>query len=57
MKYNFDRYIKLIILKVSPFETEIVDESNFGLEDEYEMIQFQRKYLRCDDCVIVKVDM
>ena len=51
-------YIKYIVLKVDLLlETEIVDEGNFAMNDEFGIRQFKRKYINRDDCILVKVEM
>lgn len=57
MEFTYDRYIKLIALQVTDFSSEIIDEKNFGIYDEYEIMQFRKKYNRYDDCVVVTVEM
>lgn len=56
-KIEFKPYVKYVVLKVGPFESEIIDEKNFGTEDAFEISGFKRLYCRRDDCVIVKIDM
>lgn len=57
MEFTYDRFIKLIALQVTDFSSEIIDEKNFGINDEYEIMQFRKKYNRYDDCVVVTVEM
>lgn len=57
MEFTYDRYIKLIAIQVTDFSSEIIDEKNFGINDEYEIMQFRKKYNRYDDCVVVTVEM
>lgn len=57
MEFTYDRYIKLIAIQVADFSSEIIDEKNFGIYDEYEIMQFRKKYNRYDDCVVVTVEM
>lgn len=57
MEFTYDRYIKLITIQVTDFSSEIIDEKNFGIYDEYEIMQFRKKYNRYDDCVVVTVEM
>lgn len=57
MEFTYDRYIKLIAIQVTDFSSEIIDEKNFGIYDEYEIMQFRKKYNRYDDCVVVTVEM
>ncbi len=57
-KIEIQPYIKYIVLKVDLLlETEIVDEENFAMNDEFGIRQFKRKYINRDDCVLVKVEM
>ena len=46
-------YIKLIVFKITPFFSEIIDESNFNTAEEFAIAQFKRKYINKDDYVIV----
>ena len=57
MTLEYNDYIKLIVLKITPFFSEIIDEKNFNMTEEFAITQFKRKYINRDDCVIVKVDM
>ena len=57
MLLNYNDYIKLIVLKINPFFSEIIDEKNFNITEEFAIAQFKRKYINRDDCVIVKIDM
>lgn len=57
MEFTYNRYIKLIAIQVTDFSSEIIDEKNFGINDEYEIMQFRKKYNRYDDCVVVTVEM
>ena len=57
MFLNYEDYIKLIVLRITPFFSEIIDERNFNVKEEFAIAQFKKKYIRQDDCVIVKVDM
>lgn len=50
-------FVKYVVLKVDIFESEIIDEQNFGINEEFAIMQFKRKYVRWDDCVIVKIEM
>lgn len=50
-------YIKLIVLKITPFFSEIIDERNFNTKEEFAIAQFKKNYIGRDDCVIVKIDM
>lgn len=47
-----------MVLKIDIlFESEIIDEANFAINDIFAIKQFKRKYISRDDCVIVKIDM
>lgn len=51
-------FVKYIVLKVDLLlETEVIDEYNFGVDDEFAIMQFKRKYIDRDDCVIVGIEM
>lgn len=54
---NMKPFVKYVILKVDLFESEIIDERNFAVDEKFEIARFTRKYIYRDDCVIVKVDM
>ncbi len=58
MELEIRPFVKYVVLKVDLLlETEIVDEGNFDTDDEFAIMQFKRKYIGRDDCVIVKVEM
>ena len=58
MELEIRPVVKYVVLKVDLLlETEIVDEGNFDTDDEFAIMQFKRKYIGRDDCVIVKVEM
>ena len=57
MEYICKDYIKLVVLKVNPFWSEIVDEKNFCPHDTYGIQQFKQKYIGRDDCVLVRIEM
>lgn len=51
-------FIKYIVLKIDLLmETEVIDECNFAIDDEFSIAQFKRQYIDRDDCVIVGVEM
>lgn len=50
-------FVKYIVLKIDLFESEIIDEANFAIDDEFNIKKYKRKYMDRDDCFIVKVDM
>ena len=56
-RFEVQDFVKYIVLKVDIFETEIIDERNFGIDEEFEIMKFKKEYIRRDDCVIVKIDM
>ncbi|MCI8382375.1 MAG: hypothetical protein HFI07_11395 [Lachnospiraceae bacterium] len=57
-KLEIQPFVKYVVLKVDLLlETEIIDEANFSPNDEFAIMQFKNKYIREDNCVIVKVDM
>lgn len=39
-------FVKYVVLKVDIFESEIIDEQNFGINEEFAIMQFKRKYVR-----------
>ena len=58
MELEIQPFIKLIVLKVDLLlETEVVAEENFAVDDEFGIMQFKKKYVNRDDCVIVKIEM
>lgn len=58
MELEIQPFIKLIVLKVDLLlETEVVAEENFASDDEVGIMQFKKKYINRDDCVIVKIEM
>lgn len=50
-------FIKYIALKVDLFGSEIIDEKNFGINEEDEMMDFKNRYVRKDGCILVKVKL
>lgn len=56
-QFHMKPFQKYVVLKVDLFESEIIDECNFGSEDTEEIMRFQRKYIHRDDCVLVKIQM
>lgn len=57
-KLDLVPYVKYVILKVDLLlEAEIIDEENFALDDEFAIMQFKKKYVYRDDCVIVEIEM
>lgn len=56
-EYEIQPFIKYVVLKVDIFESEIIDERNFGIDEEFAIMKFKRKYIKRDDCVIVKVEV
>lgn len=57
-KLDLVPYVKYVVLKVDLLlEAEIIDEENFALDDEFAIMQFKKKYVYRDDCVIVEIEM
>lgn len=57
-KFEIQPFVKYVILKVDLLlGTEIVDEANFDIGDEFAIMQFKRKYTKYDNYYIVKIDM
>ena len=57
-KFEIQPFVKYVVLKVDLlFETEIIDEANFSVNDIFAIERFKRKYIYRDDCTIVKIDM
>lgn len=57
-KLDLVPYVKYVVLKVDLLlESEIIDEENFALDDEFAIMQFKKKYVYRDDCVIVEIEM
>ena len=56
-EYILTEWVKYIVLRVGLFESEIIDEENFAVTDEFGIMRFKHKYIRNDDYVIVKVEM
>lgn len=50
-------FVKYIVLKIDIFGSEIIDEQNFGIDEDFAIMKFKKKYIRRDDCVIVKIEM
>jgi len=45
-KLEIQPFVKYVVLKVDLLlETEIVDEENFGADEEFAIMQFKRKYI------------
>lgn len=57
LTFEYDSYIKLVVLKVDDFSSEIIDEKNFAVSDKAEMQKFKYPYVRRDDCCIVEILM
>lgn len=55
--YEMKQFVKYVVLKVGLFESEIIDEQNFDINDTYGIMNFKRQYIYKDDCMIVKIDM
>lgn len=57
-KLDLVPYVKYVVLKVDLLlEAEIIDEENFAMDDEFAIMQFKKKYVYRDDCVIVEIEM
>lgn len=56
-KLEIQPFVKYVVLKTDLFETEIIDEANFGIHDRFAAMQFKRKYISRDDCTIVEIEM
>lgn len=50
-------FVKCLVLKVGLFETEIIDEYNFSINDEKGINDFETKYYDKEDCILVRIDM
>lgn len=50
-------FIKCMVIKVDLFGSKIIDEGNFGIDEEWEIMNFKKKYVHRDDCILVKVKM
>lgn len=58
MKLEMQPFVKYVVLQVDLIlDAEIIAEENFAPDDVLGIRQFKRKYIRRDDCVIVKVEM
>lgn len=55
--YECRPYLKIVVLKIDTFASEIIDERNFSPEDKALISDFKRPYLRRDDCQIVEIEM
>lgn len=55
--YKMQPFVKYVVLKVNLFESEVIDECNFGVDDTKEMLKFKMKYANRDDCVLVTIQM
>ncbi len=56
-EFEIQPFVKYIVIKVDIFGSEIIDERNFGVDEEFEIMRFRKKYIGMDNCVIVKVGM
>lgn len=50
-------FVKCLVLKVGLFETEIIDECNFSINDEKRIDDFETKYYDKEDCILVRINM
>lgn len=55
--FQYDDYIKIVVLRVDDFSSEIIDERNFALSDTAGMQKFKYPYIRRDDCFIAEIPM
>ena len=56
-EFKMQPFVKYVVLRVGLFESEIIDEANFSIEEIFDIMQFKRKYTNKDDCVIVEIKM
>lgn len=57
-KFEIQPFVKYVILKVDLIlGTEIIDEANFAIDDEFSIMQFKKKYTKYNNYYIVKIDM
>ncbi len=56
-EFEMQPFVKYIVIKVDIFGSEIIDEKNFGIDEEFEIMRFRKKYIGMNNCVIVKVGM
>lgn len=54
---EYDHFLKVIVLQIDDFESTIIDEHNFSLNDKSRILKFKQPYLRRDDCHIVEIEM
>lgn len=54
-EYEIVPFTKVIVLKIDPFMSEIIDECNFDVDDEVGIGKFTRQYIGRDDCHIVRL--
>ncbi len=57
MNIVYKPYLKLIVVKVDHFNSEIIDERNFGCDEENKINEFKDKYIRNDNYTILSIDM
>lgn len=57
MNIVYKPYLKLIVVKVDHFNSEIIDERNFGCDEESKINEFKNKYIRNDNYTILSIDM
>ncbi len=43
-EYEIQPFIKYVVLKVDIFESEIIDERNFGIDEEFAIMKFKPIY-------------
>ncbi|TCL55921.1 hypothetical protein EDD76_11355 [Kineothrix alysoides] len=57
MNIVYKPYLKLIVVKVDHFNSEIIDERNFGYDEDGKINKFKHKYVRNDNYTILSIDM
>lgn len=57
MTITCEQYLKILVIKVDTFSSEIIDESNFRMNDEFSIAKYIHQYIKRDDCIIQKILM
>ena len=57
VELKINPFIKCIAIKLGLFESEIIDEYNFGIHEEDKIEAFEKKYCALEDCIVVRIDM
>lgn len=57
MTITCEQYLKILVIKVDTFSSEIIDESNFRMNDEFSITKYIHQYIKRDDCIIQKILM